>query len=491
MNIILITLDAFNYGLFLNNIGNLPNLSQLKQHGASFENAFSIGPTTVFSFPGIVASVYPYYSGTKISQNIPTIDSMLKAAGYNTAFINESNALLTPFFGYGRNLDFQEHFLSLSHAAVDRELQDTFLEGRAPRTSVRLELMKDLYRKLPGQRVRRLARQLYGLTRLLRLRLRGSTESLRERRILHNAFRDGIAQFIDQDFKEPQFLWIHIMINHLPYLPPEATSKFHEREIDYLNYRGLSGAINVRTSQKLKSLYVETLGKTDQLLGEILDKLKADDLLRDTLIIITSDHGEEFEERYIGHSRDSSSDALLHVPLIFSWPSRFRGKSISTPVSTTDILPTIAELAGLQIPDTARGVSLKNLILNPTDSGGQSPLRHRALYSEAWDVGNLLKPKPGTQSTRRIFTVRRDRYILKVTEEDVVGGIRMELKLRDWINDENLDIQAHSQLVARLRYFLYSHLYEEGLFHQAIISERERIRRRIAGLKKFGGHRNL
>ena len=84
-NVILITLDAFNYELFIENIEILPNLKELKEHSVFFENAFSIGPSTFFSFPGIMASVYPYHFGIGIDRNVEAIDGVLKDCGYNTA----------------------------------------------------------------------------------------------------------------------------------------------------------------------------------------------------------------------------------------------------------------------------------------------------------------------------------------------------------------------------------------------------------------------
>ena len=488
MNFVLITLDAFNYGLSLDNIDSLPNLARLKEAGVNFKNAFSVGANTAFAFPGILASIYPYYYGTIINKNIQTIDVLLKDYGYNTAFINESNALLTPFFGYGRGLDFQEHFLSLSHAAIDRKREDSLLEGTSPRMPLRRQLMSKLYRKLPGQQIPRLAKRLYQFTKLSSLLLRTNTESLRERRILHNAFRDRIVRFINEEFKQPQFLWIHTIVNHRPYLPPEAGSKFTEREVNYLNYRALSGLVNPRISERLKTLYVESLKKTDLLLGEIIDILNSNDLLHDTLVIITADHGEEFEKKYLGHTPESSSDSLLHVPLIFSCPSRFAGKSVPTPVSTIDILPTIADLAGLPIPRTARGISLKNFLMNPTDPGEQSPVSNRTLYSEAWDVGSPSRPRPSTESSRRILTVRHGRYKLKVIEKTMDNVISTELQLVDWIENKELDIRTHSQVTDKLRYLLHRHLYEEGVFYQTAVGEKERIRRKIGELKRHESH---
>ncbi len=501
MNVVLITLDTFNYECFIDNIGSLPYLSQLKEKGVFFENAFSVGPHTSFAFPGIVGSIYPYHFGTNIDKNVKTIYSMLKERGYNTAFINESNAFLTPFFGYGKGLDYQEHFLSLSHDSTDRNLHDTLvctddsedLTGRKQKPfSLRFQEMVDrlkrIHAKLPAQQIHQpLAVYAHGLFQFLRLRLAVGSESLNERRKLFDAFQNKIREFANNNFVEPQFLWIHTIVNHLPYLPPDNTEQFDEKEINYLNYRGLSCFVNRRISERLKSLYVESLRQTDQLLGDIIDTLKDNDLLHETLIIVTADHGEEFGDDYVGHRLDSSSDALLHVPLIFYWPSQFDGKCISIPVSTLDILPTVANIANVRIPNTAKGVSLKEFLSNqPVDSSKSDWFWHRPLYSEAWETGGMLETTPGEESRKRTLTVREGRYKLKAIEE--VRGestITTELDLIDWIDDKQMDIQANKYLVRRLRYVLYKHLYKEGIFHRTMILEKARIKRKLRTIQKI------
>jgi len=62
-NVILITFDAFNFDLFMNNLDSLPNFKKLKENGVFFKNAFSIGPITSFSFPGIIGGIYPFGFG--------------------------------------------------------------------------------------------------------------------------------------------------------------------------------------------------------------------------------------------------------------------------------------------------------------------------------------------------------------------------------------------------------------------------------------------
>ena len=81
-SVILITLDAFNYELFVSNLENLPHMRELKDNSVFFENTFSIGPSTPFSFPGIIGGVYPYHFGIGIDKNVKTIDSVLKDYGY-------------------------------------------------------------------------------------------------------------------------------------------------------------------------------------------------------------------------------------------------------------------------------------------------------------------------------------------------------------------------------------------------------------------------
>ena len=123
-NIILITLDDFCYEIFIQNIDKFDKLKMLSEKSVFFKNAFSIGPVTKFSFPGIIAGIYPYHFGVGIDSHIETIGSVLKNNGYNTAFINESMGFLTPFFGYCKSLDYHNHFLHLSDCDVDKKFTD-------------------------------------------------------------------------------------------------------------------------------------------------------------------------------------------------------------------------------------------------------------------------------------------------------------------------------------------------------------------------------
>lgn len=483
-NIVLITLDAINYGLLVNNLESLPHLKQLRDRSVSFENAFSIGASTFFSFPGIIAGVYPYHFGTGIHKNVKTIYSMLKDYGYHTAFINESNALLTPFFGFGKGIDYQEHFLNLSHADVDRELAEVFLKGEEKIPEKHLKkafiILERFYHKFKGWGMGNFGKSLLSLYKFPKLCLTSGTESFQQRARLYHQFRDETLRFINEGFKRPQFLWIHTIINHLPYFP--VTGRFSEKEVNYLNYRALSWLVNRKICERLKLLYVESLKRTDELVGDIVNALESNGLFDSTIIVVTADHGEEFmEEGYFGHEPESSSDRLLHVPLMFFWSNRLKPGSISAPVSTIDILATLSDLLDLETPDTNRGVSqIGSLWDGEQDNTHAQKAWRRPLFSEAWDTEGLLDRKPGHGSQRKIFTVRLGRYKLKVIQRwSGESTISEEVELRNWLDDKRLEFKSYNIIYEKLRHLLYSHIDEEGAFAAGVCisAEKQRIRK--------------
>lgn len=488
LNVILITLDAFNYELFIENIEALPNMKQLKSESVFFENTFSIGATTFFSFPGIIGSVYPYHFGIGIDENIKATDEVLKGYGYNTAQINECCALLTPFFGYSRNTDYQEHLIKLSHVKADRKLAGTFLERKDAKKTKgdpkHVYLLKRLYDKLEGTSIGKLERYLLQLLNFFRLYLTKNTESFQERQKLHSTFRGEILEFINRRFEGPQFLWIHTIVNHLPYFPPESSDEFSTSTLNYLNYRGLTGFVNRKVCRKLKRLYVESMKTTDRLIGDILDNLRANSLLDSSMIVITADHGEEFmEDGYFGHAEESSSDRLLHVPLIVYCPKLLKPNNISAPVSTIDILPTICALIDHPIPNTCRGASLKEIMLyTPGNSDWDQWFWRRPIFSEAWKTEGLLDRNPGHISRKKIFTVRKGKYKLKVIQEQISNNtIREKFELTNWTNREKLDIESNNHILQELRHSLHEHIFLEAAFARRILT-RAKEQRKIRGI---------
>ncbi len=117
------------------------------------------------------------------------------------------------------------------------------------------------------------------------------------------------------------------------------------------------------------SLYDSGLAYIDQQLSTLLDYLESEGLLKNTLVVVTSDHGESlYEHGLVGHS--SLYDHDLRVPLIFAAPlGEARGRRVGVQVRSVDIAPTLADLAGLAPLPEVDGRSLAPLLRGEASPG--------------------------------------------------------------------------------------------------------------------------
>jgi arylsulfatase A-like enzyme len=164
----------------------------------------------------------------------------------------------------------------------------------------------------------------------------------------------------------PYFLYLHYNDPHRPY---------HRRLEWYDRDPG--------RTRTMISDYDSEISYVDAKIGEMFDLFGWD---KNTIVIITADHGEEFfEHGESQHGKDLYVETI-HVPLIIYSPKHFQRPSrITEPVSTIDVLPTIRDLAGLPASDTDEGVSLVPL----ADGDEAAPrdrflLLHLVRIKESW-----------------------------------------------------------------------------------------------------------
>ncbi len=117
--------------------------------------------------------------------------------------------------------------------------------------------------------------------------------------------------------------------------------------------------VSDRDKARIIALYDSDISYTDQQFGELLKLLKATGHENDTMIVFTSDHGEEFwDHGKIGHSQ-SLHPELIHVPLWIYYPPLFPGgKVVHEGVELVDMLPTITDALGIETPKDVQGESL-------------------------------------------------------------------------------------------------------------------------------------
>lgn len=187
---------------------------------------------------------------------------------------------------------------------------------------------------------------------------------------------DQALKWIDQNRDTGFFLYLHVFDPHDPYLaPPPYYPKPAPREsaatiietirlfavVPYI-YRLDNNSprrLSPREIAQLRGRYLAEVEYAGAQAGRLKQELKERGLWKNTVLIITSDHGETFQEHgYIHHGQNVYIEQL-HVPLIFTGgPFENARISIPEPVSLMDIFPTVLEIMGMEIPSGAIGRSL-------------------------------------------------------------------------------------------------------------------------------------
>lgn len=168
-----------------------------------------------------------------------------------------------------------------------------------------------------------------------------------------NTFRRGL-RWIESHRNDKFFVFLHTYEVHTPYAPPE--------EFDVFGGRSRSDEGSEPPVER--DLYAGEVVYADSILRDLFDTLERLDLADETIVVVTSDHGEAFGEHGVmGHSR-RVYDEVLRVPLIFWSPGLIpAGRESEAQVSLVDLKPTLLELVGLPRPGSLRGESLVRSLL--------------------------------------------------------------------------------------------------------------------------------
>ena len=173
--------------------------------------------------------------------------------------------------------------------------------------------------------------------------------------------------------KKPFFAYLHYMDTHVPYNAPKEFSQIFKIKDDALFIPGefqtidvrLLGemGLSIRDKQSLVNLYDAAIKYFDSNFEKIVDNLKKLGILNNTIIILTSDHGEEFWEHDGFAHGHTVYNELLHVPLIIGYIPHLPKKRIKSYVQLLDLFPTILSLVGIKSDFKLRGTDLASAAL--------------------------------------------------------------------------------------------------------------------------------
>lgn len=315
MKIILITIDtlrADRLGCYGYHPNISPNIDGLAKDGILFENMIAENNVTQSSFVTMLTGKNPHQHGivnmkpTKIPQRFLSLPLILQRKGYKTAAV-DCNYRITgqsnPWFKRGF---------------------DTYLDPSENRPT----------------------------------HLNLSAKEINQKAI----------PWLKKNAQEPNFfLFLHYWDPHYPYQPEASFAKWSKEQspiIAQANEPTLKSCLREplwsfisKYNQDNKSIsqiqknYDGTVKQADHYVGELIEEVKHLGIYEDTMIILTSDHGESLGEHKIYFDHHGLYDATLRVPLIITYPKRLPGnKRISDLVQHADILPTITQLAKVPVP---------------------------------------------------------------------------------------------------------------------------------------------
>lgn len=343
-NVIIIGADAIrpdHLGCYGYEYNTSPSIDRLAAEGVLCENAVSQAPWTLPSFATVFTSLYPTQHGAmgvnhKLRKSFPTLAQILRARGYATAALINGPAL-KPVNGINRGFDFYDTAL-LGERAADGTTSD-------------------------------------------------------------------ILEWIDEVGGQPFFVFAHYFDPHRSYSPPPPYHRMFDPDysgpigdsFDLENYAGSKtekfeqlGELTAADWNHIISLYDGEIAFTDREIGNLLKGLDERGLLGRTLIVLLSDHGEEFNDHGgLGHAH-SLYDELLKVPLIFSLPGVLPGKTrLPQQVRLLDVTPTILNILDIDLAPHFEGVSLRPLFEGEVSLDQQSHalLPPEIAYAEAVSGG--------------------------------------------------------------------------------------------------------
>src|SRR3989338_931852 len=402
-NLVLIGIDTLRadhlscYGYHRN---TSPNIDKLAQESMLFKNCFSQSQRTAPAFMSIMSSLYPTFHGVmanisqkgrawQIQRKAKTLAEIMKDAGYATAAFTE-DAMLFPEIGFSKGFD--------------------------------------IYSTTPHP--------------------------------LSRPENHPLVKWILSKQSDRFFVFFHTYAPHSPYLPPEPYIDMYDKnyngaiprsfeELSKLNTTFYNLMKKLKSDEKeverLKALYDSSINYVDSFIGFLITFLKAKKLIEKTVVVFTSDHGEEFME-HGGLYHKKFYDEILRVPLMIRLPKSEKSGVTEQIVRSIDIAPTVLDFLQIKIPDMFQGESLleaceKTLgLIAPAEYAYSSALR-TSHYKYIFHAAGKSKNAPETELYNVALDPEEKENMSDVSPQLVE---RLHFELNEELTKKNLPRPPHT-----------------------------------------------
>ncbi|MCB0310626.1 MAG: sulfatase [Bdellovibrionales bacterium] len=370
-NIVLIVLDTLRadqltaYG---NKLSLSPNLDAFAANSVVFKNAYSTSSWTLPSHASMFTGKYIFRHGAhqshqKLIDSHDTLAEILGRQGYITAGFTGAGYTKVKF-GIGQGFQYYDDRLD-------------FHEYKYSQTDLSLLKILDFI----SPEMRRIIFRSDG-----------------EKTALQTTPR--IAKWFSKNPSRPFFLFINYFDVHNPYnLGQEYQNIRASSDLDLMkinqilefDYRfhsrsSSNNLVSDHIKHQIRALYDSELTFLDQQIQKLFSVMKSHNAWENSVIIVTSDHGEEFFEHGGALHKQTLYEEVLRVPLMIHFPKTFEPRQIDNPVSTLDIFATVLDLVGVSDYSRYDSVSLEPLLL------GKGEYTRSYLLAQLYGRPALLEP---------------------------------------------------------------------------------------------------
>lgn len=299
-----------DYGFMGHKQVSTPNLDKLAAQSLTFTHGYVPSSLCCPSLASLITGRYPHQH--KITSNDPPIPTGMKAKGFQAS----------PAFQQGR----------------DR--MNAFMD--AQETLPRL-LVKNGYLALQTGKWWQGDFKHGGFTHGMTKGGRHGDEGLDIGRKTMQPIYDFIGEA--KQAQKPFFVWYAPMMPHDPHTPPKDL---------------LDKYLKIQPNMHIAKYYA-MIEWFDQTCGDLLNHVEEQGMAENTIVIYLADNGwiqDPTKPRYAAKSKQSPYDGGLRTPIMVRFPAQLKPKTITTPVISLDLLPTVLKLAGISAPDQLPGIDL-------------------------------------------------------------------------------------------------------------------------------------
>ncbi|MCC6489848.1 MAG: sulfatase-like hydrolase/transferase [Candidatus Hydrogenedentes bacterium] len=212
---------------------------------------------------------------------------------------------------------------------------------------------------------------------------------------------DSALEFIGENQSRPFACWLSFYPPHTPKEAPEENIALYRDDIQ----------------PEEQAIYHAMVNRLDWNVGRVLTRLEELGLREKTLIVFTSDHGENFPYRWNDHHKRLCYDQSAHVPLLISMPGQVQqGVRISSVVSIADLCPTILDVCRMDSPAGLHGDSLKPLLTGDASGWRDDAFIQNSPYKGSGkEGGGEEKPGKDPNMRERCLVTREWKLILNTS----------------------------------------------------------------------------